>query len=1002
MADDKPPAGYRHGDEGALIALEDGNYGTKADYDTWDWKAIKSAIANIAAATAGSEVAEGERVSNPESLWDAAETFRKIKEVLIVVGDSITEQAEAVAGEDGPWQGLAATTVLGTMKQFAKTFHNHATQIDGGPARLNPTPEGLYTAGNYLQWAINEVSRIDYHYANEVIRIANEYNERAEQYNRVYTGPNSMIVPYIEAVMPNGMVEVSKFPKVVEAMTDDMRKVLKELATQYDATRFDASLATVTPLPPPGRTDTDEDGPEDKNDKYDPTKYEHKPPPDKEDRPEDDPEKYKPETYKPPPRPEVDGPPGDDETSRYKPPPKPEFEGPRTDTPTTFTPPPKPPDAEAFRPDLEGPGSVKPPGGPETDGPGQFKPPSFDPLSPDLTGGPGGPKPGDPITGPPILSNPIAPPVKKPGSLNAVTPPPKLGGPNGLTPPGVKDPVKPFDPKTPPNLGGAAPKPPGLDPVGKPDVKVPDPRDWQAGGPDQLAPPDRRDLTGGSPMMPPFSPPAHNGQGGPERPDSSGLLDGGPKPWEGTKPPGLGDPDGFSESPGDRESWAPVGGVPQGLGGSPMMPPMAPPAQNNQGGAERPDAAGLLDGGAQPWEGVDAPGLGDPDGFSEMPGDRESWAPVGGVPQGFGGSPMMPPMAPPAQNNQGGAERPDAAGLLDGGAQPWEGVDAPGLGDPDGIAELPGDRESWAPVSAVPQGFGGSPMMPPMAPPAQNNQGGAERPDAAGLLDGGAQPWEGVDAPGLGDPDGIAELPGDRERWAPIGGVLTPGLGGSPTAPPQSGAERPESAGLLDGGPQPWGSVSSPGLGDPGVPVVVPPPVPMTERPARREDDDAVAAGGMAGYEPAAPGADGTVVAPAEDAVAVVRAGGDEDFSAWDVGAAGGVLWFAGAAKRAEDEREDEPAPHTPDYALRETTPWEHTSRHASAPVAAEPVRDGAGRRAYWPPLGGGCTGETRPEEEPETEEEQEEEERRAVDLLRQADEAWSSAPRLNASGVIE
>ncbi|MGW6449964.1 hypothetical protein [Lentzea sp. NPDC055074] len=992
MADDnKPPNGYRLGEEGALIALDDGSYGQKSDYDTWDWKAIKSAIANLAAATEGTTVDKSERVSDPESLWDAAETFRKIKEVLIVVGDSVAEQAEAVGGEDGPWKGPAAAAVVGTMKQFAKSFYVHADQIDGGPARLTPTPEQLYSAGNYLQWAINAVNEIDYHYANEVIRIANEYNDRV--WSQTMTFPDTQpVIPYIDPVLPNGMIEVSKFPKVVEAMTEDMRKVLKTVASEYETTQFDTTLATVSPPPKPER----EDKPEKKEEKPEkeggPEKYEYEPPPkDDKDGPEDDPDKYKPETYKPPPRPEVEDPTGDD-TKKYTPPPKPETLGPEGDTdPTTFTPPPKPPDAEDFRtvppradappppvlggpekPDLELPPGFKPPGGPGTDAPPKFVP---DP--------PGARDPNSP----PPLAPPIAPPVVPPRRPGGTTPqkPPALPGPR---PPGATDPTKPgitpFDPKSPstvpPNLGNQAPG--GIPDVDAPEVEVPDPRDWQADRPDQIGTPDRRDLGGGAPMMPPLSPPAQNGQGNQERPDSSGLLDGGPKPWEGVTPPGLGDPDGISELPGDREKWAPspVGGVlPPNLGGSPMMPPLSPPAQNGQGNQERPDSSGLLDGGPKPWESVNPPGLGDPDGISELPGDRENWAPspVGGVlPPNLGGSPMMPPLSPPAQNGQGNQERPDSSGLLDGGPNQWESATPPGLGDPDGLVEHPGEREDWAPspvdgvVVPAQGGLPGSPMMPPVAPPAQNGQGAQERPDSSGLLDGGPQPWQSAPVSGLGDPDGAAEPVPLRQNPSPVA------------------------------------------LNAPGVPVVALPPVGGLERqPSRRREEEAPV---VVAYQQAGPGVDVgeiTPPAPVEERVPVVRASGDEDFSAWDVGAAGGVLWFAGAAKRAEDEAEDEQPTHTPDHALRETTPWEHGSRHASRHIPAETgeadaprPETGYERRAYWPPQGGGCSGLIRPEEEQEEEEQQddEEQERRAADLLKQEDEAWSVAPRLNASGVIE
>jgi hypothetical protein len=192
------------------------------------------------------------------------------------------------------------------------------------------------------------------------------------------------------------------------------------------------------------------------------------------------------------------------------------------------------------------------------------------------------------------------------------------------------------------------------------------------------------------------------------------------------------------------------------------------------------------------------------------------------------------------------------------------------------------------------------------------------------------------------------------------------------------------------------------------------PPV-SDQRGPEREDQRAPLTGA---HEPAGAGTALGVTppqAPADELVAVVRPGDDEDFSAWDVGAvAAGVPWYAVAAQRARAEDEEE-SPHSPDYALRETASWEHgskhTSRHTAGLVDAEPVRAEAGgsdyeRRAYWPVRKRGCSGQGQPEqllaEDEEQQEEEEEKERRAVDLLRQEDDAWSSVPRPNAWGVIE
>ncbi|MEV0700627.1 hypothetical protein AB0I53_22325, partial [Saccharopolyspora sp. NPDC050389] len=465
-------------DDGSVIAVGDGMGGSRADYNTWDWKHIKAAITGSAAVGKGNQVDTTNETSDPTTLWRAALSFRAAMEILGAVGTSVLDQARALAGEGRPWQGGAATAFLGLMEQFSKAFISHAQQIDGGPARINPVPEQLWAAGDYLNWARNTVNEIDHYYANatkEIVRRINEY------YGQVV---------HADPVMDNGLVQVSMFPEVVEAMNRDMRQVLKTLAGQYQETVFDTALMSV---PTPNALDDVPDGPG-----KSPLDFlKNAPPPPKFDPPKFDPPKFEPPEFEPP---EFDQPKFD--PSAFDPPAfdQPKFDPTKFDPgtvgpndPGAFTPP-------TFDPTKFDPGTVGP------NGPGAFTPPTFDPPAFE-------PPPGIPGNGPAIP--PFVPPFSPPslGSGSGIKPPssqkPGIG--SGVGMPELEKPgIEPFTPSAPPPMS-----------------EMPDAGDWAAGeGTQSIGTPDQRGIgmPGGMPMMPPMSPPAGAGGGQPERSDASGLL----------------------------------------------------------------------------------------------------------------------------------------------------------------------------------------------------------------------------------------------------------------------------------------------------------------------------------------------------------------------------------------------------------------------------------------------------------------------------------------------
>jgi hypothetical protein len=240
-------------------------------------------------------------------------------------------------------------------------------------------------------------------------------------------------------------------------------------------------------------------------------------------------------------------------------------------------------------------------------------------------------------------------------------------------------------------------------------------------------------------MMPPMSPGAGGNSQAAERPDSAGLLNAGPKPWEGEVPP-LGDPQ------------TPVGGTQQGLGGMPMMPPMSPGAGGNSQAAERPDSAGLLNAGPKPWE-SEAPDLGEPE------------APQGALPG------VTAPDTPTPT-----AEVPAAPAGQD-------------LQRPVIVPPVPGSP-GWSPTASTPgdgtrPAVGGTPEVPPGV--GNHKDQAAERSDASGLRESTGTPWE-HDGPDLGEPD-VSQGAETRETadWAAIGPAL-----GKPVPVPEPEAEHSE------------------------------------------------------------------------------------------------------------------------------------------------------------------------------------------------------------------
>jgi hypothetical protein len=201
---------------------------TAADYYKWTWKEIEAAI------NGGSEIAtaagqkQASALSNPQTLWDAGNLFEYFRQLLNMVAQALSDQAKALAGGDNaPWKGAAADAFLNTMTLFSKQVQANADVLSGGPAGMDPVPQQLINNGNALSKAQTVISAIDNWYANQAKAMG--------------------VQP-----MSNGLVPISQKPKLVQMMTNDMlNDGLLPLVANYQIT-IDAVVSPTAITAGPG------------------------------------------------------------------------------------------------------------------------------------------------------------------------------------------------------------------------------------------------------------------------------------------------------------------------------------------------------------------------------------------------------------------------------------------------------------------------------------------------------------------------------------------------------------------------------------------------------------------------------------------------------------------------------------------------------------------------------------------------------------------------------
>jgi hypothetical protein len=202
---------------------------TRPNYATWTWKEIEASIRGGSELTGnGESIAAG--YASPPTMWDTGNALEYVRQTLIMVAQSVSDQAKALAGgNDPPWKGEAASTFLNYMTLFSQQVSANAEVLDGGSGAMNGTvPQQLVEDGNALSEAQATVIAIDEWYAQQAIKMG-------------------------APVMSNGLVQVSAIKGLPEIITQEMyTNGLMPLVGHYEVTKASIISPTLTPAPGPG------------------------------------------------------------------------------------------------------------------------------------------------------------------------------------------------------------------------------------------------------------------------------------------------------------------------------------------------------------------------------------------------------------------------------------------------------------------------------------------------------------------------------------------------------------------------------------------------------------------------------------------------------------------------------------------------------------------------------------------------------------------------------
>ncbi|MFE6742665.1 hypothetical protein ACFVGL_29120, partial [Streptomyces tubercidicus] len=203
---------------GAFSSDSDGTWATDGgdttgQYDGWTWRQIMAVIVGGSDNTGGDRnEAHAKQFSDPESVQAAAEALNYTQRVLQEVAQSISDQTEALTGDNGPWQGAAARALGGAMSGLSQQAKQMSDVLSDAPTGHRNVPQAVADNAQHLRSAIKTINDINTWYAKQAL----------------------IMNPHLQ--MSNGLVEVHKAPQIVKMMTQDMLTVLKSLARLYDHT----------------------------------------------------------------------------------------------------------------------------------------------------------------------------------------------------------------------------------------------------------------------------------------------------------------------------------------------------------------------------------------------------------------------------------------------------------------------------------------------------------------------------------------------------------------------------------------------------------------------------------------------------------------------------------------------------------------------------------------------------------------------------------------------
>ncbi|MET8413467.1 hypothetical protein ABZV34_36405, partial [Streptomyces sp. NPDC005195] len=231
--------GFTQGDDGTVFGNPGSDPGSASDYSSWDWKRVEAAVLGMAAGPdTVTNLHQAKSVADPTSLENAAQIFFYVHNVLSEIALSLTDQTKALAGGDGPWKGAAADSFVTMIETFSKQVAATADVLSGGSLGTNSVYQQLADNSVTLDNAQKKIVAIDLWYAQEARKQG-------------------------VGAMSNGLIPISKKPELVAMMNDDMRTVLKNLASEYQVTVD--SIRTPAPITPPvkdpGTDTTNKDSP---------------------------------------------------------------------------------------------------------------------------------------------------------------------------------------------------------------------------------------------------------------------------------------------------------------------------------------------------------------------------------------------------------------------------------------------------------------------------------------------------------------------------------------------------------------------------------------------------------------------------------------------------------------------------------------------------------------------------------------------------------------------